>query len=83
MGKCDKKRSITKMNINNNTTKKLFDVPSLANYLSISPNAVYVMVSKKKIDSSCIIKMGKSLKFDVARVDEWLERLRTESMRKE
>ena len=65
--------------MNNNTTKKLLDVPGLADYISTTTNAIYVMVCNGKIPDNCIVKIGASLKFDKASVDAWLENCKKKS----
>ena len=51
--------------------KKLLSVNEVAEYLGITVNTVYGWVHIKKIP---YIKMGRLLKFDQAKIDEWIDK---------
>lgn len=59
--------------------KRLLDVKSAANYLSISKTLLYEWASKGKIPS---IKINSRRLFDVLDLDEFVDNLKKEQQRK-
>lgn len=51
--------------------KRLIDVQELSDMLEISVNTVYAWVSQRKIP---FVKCGRLTKFDVRKIDEWIEK---------
>lgn len=56
--------------------KRLFTVKELADYIGSTKGSIYAFKCEGKIPKECIIKMGKSLRFDVIAIDKWLDSLR-------
>ena len=56
---------------------RLLNVDGLANYLSIPKGTIYTWVSMRKIPAKALVRLGRSLKFDVKEIDAWLERNRS------
>lgn len=50
--------------------QRLVDVRELSNYLGISLNTLYSWVSQRRIP---FVKCGRLTKFDLERIDEWIE----------
>jgi len=53
--------------------KRLMNVTELSEYLSISKGSLYTMVCMGKIPAECIVKIGRSLRFDKAKIDAWID----------
>jgi excisionase family DNA binding protein len=53
-------------------TKKLLTVDGLSDYLSMPKPTIYTWVCLRKIPAPCIVKLGRSLRFDVEAVDNWV-----------
>lgn len=53
--------------------RKLLDVPGLAEYLSVPKGTIYTDVCMRKIPQKAIVKLGRSLRFDIAAIDAWVE----------
>jgi predicted DNA-binding transcriptional regulator AlpA len=56
--------------------KRLLNIKDLSNYLSIPTGSLYVMVHMRKIPPGCIIKLGRSLRFEKAGIDRWVNEKR-------
>lgn len=54
------------------TEKRLMNVVELSEYLSISKGSLYTMVCMHKIPAECIVKIGRSLRFEKLKIDEWI-----------
>ena len=54
----------------NNSQKNIVGIQAVADYLKISKNTVYSWVWQKRIP---YYKVGRLLKFDLMKVDKWLE----------
>jgi len=54
------------------TEKRLMNVTELSEYLSISKGSLYTMVCMGKIPAECIVKIGRSLRFEKIKIDEWI-----------
>ncbi len=50
--------------------QKLLDIKELSDYLGITEGTVYVWVCHRKIP---YIKVGRLVKFDVKKIEKWLE----------
>jgi len=59
------------------STRKLLDVPGLAEYLSVPKGTIYTDVCMRKIPQKAIVKLGRSLRFDVEAINEWIEENRS------
>ena len=65
------------MKINqNNIEKRLLNVEELAEYMGTTPKTVYSLKCKGEIPNNCIVKRGKSLRFDILEVDKWIVNLK-------
>lgn len=53
--------------------RRLLDVDGLARYLSMPKGTIYTYVSLGRIPKDCIRHIGRSLRFDVAAVDRWVD----------
>lgn len=51
------------------TEKRLFNIEELTQYLSIPKATLYTWTHQKKIP---FIKIGRSIRFDKAEIDEWV-----------
>jgi excisionase family DNA binding protein len=51
--------------------RRLVDIRVLADYLGISPDTGYTMVSQRRIP---YVKVGRLLRFDLKAIDEWLDK---------
>ena len=57
---------------NQQITKRLLTVNELAEYMGTTPKSIYTLKCKGKIPKACIVKRGKSLRFDIIEVDKWI-----------
>lgn len=57
--------------------KRLLTVKELSEYLSVPPGCIYVMVHLRKIPPECVVKLGKSLRFELAGISQWITERRT------
>ena len=60
----------------NNIEKRLLNVEELAEYMGTTPKTVYSLKCKGEIPNNCIVKRGKSLRFDIIEVDKWIVNLK-------
>lgn len=60
-------------------TKRLLTVNELAEYMGTTPKSIYTQKCKGKIPSDCIVKHGKSLRFDIVAIDKWILELKGEA----
>lgn len=56
--------------------KRLLSVEEMARYIGSTKGSIYTFKCEGKIPKECIIKMGRSLRFDVIEVDKWLDSLK-------
>ena len=56
----------------NNIEKRLLNVEELAEYMGTTPKTIYSLKCKGEIPNNCIVKRGKSLRFDILEVDKWI-----------
>lgn len=52
--------------------KRLLNVTELSTYLGTPKGSIYVMVHLRKIPPECVVKLGKSLRFEKAGIDRWI-----------
>ncbi len=51
-------------------TRRLISVQEAADYIGLSPDTVYTMVSEQRIP---YVKVGRRTMFDVGHLDDWLK----------
>ena len=59
--------------------KRLLTVEELATYMGTTISTIYTLKCKGKIPSNCIVKRGKSLRFDLIEIDKWINELKGEA----
>ena len=52
--------------------KRLLTVEELSVYLSLPRGSIYTMRSLGKIPAECIVRIGRSLRFEKEKVDVWI-----------
>jgi excisionase family DNA binding protein len=57
--------------VENHIEKRLLDIREAAEYLGMSENALYKKVWKRQVPFA--VKIGRTLRFDKVRMDEWIE----------
>lgn len=57
--------------------KRLLNTKELSEYLGTPKGSIYVMVHLRKIPPECVVKLGKSLRFEKAGIDRWITGNRT------
>ena len=50
--------------------RRLLDIREVATYTGLSPHTLYTMVSQRRIP---FVKMGRLVKFDKGKLDEWIK----------
>lgn len=50
--------------------KRLIDINELSEYIGLSKNTIYSWVSQRRIP---FVKCGRLTKFDLKRIDSWIE----------
>lgn len=55
------------------TGKRLLDVDGLSNYLSLPKATIYTWVSLRRIPERAVIRLGRTLRFDLKEIDAWVE----------
>lgn len=53
--------------------RKLLDIDGLSHYLTMPKATVYSWVSTRKIPPEAVVRLGRSLRFDRAEIDRWVE----------
>ena len=53
--------------------KRLMNVRELSEYLGTSKGSLYEKIFKGKIPDACIVKMGRSVRFDRKAIDGWID----------
>lgn len=53
--------------------RRLLDVDGLSSYLSLPKATIYTWVSLRKIPERAIIRLGRTLRFDLKEIDAWVE----------
>jgi excisionase family DNA binding protein len=59
---------------------RLLSISALSAYLSIPKATLYTWVSLKKIPGECVVKLGRSLRFDLEAVDRWVSAQKAASL---
>lgn len=68
------------------TSKPAADVPTmltatqLAERLQLSVKQVYAWAAKGHIPASCIVRVGRSMRFDAASLTAWIDSMRGEAV---
>ena len=52
--------------------KRLLNINELAVYLGTSKGSIYTMKCLGRIPQSCLVKIGRSLRFEKSEVDIWI-----------
>lgn len=52
------------------TGKRLLDIKEAAEFLNVSPNALYSWVSQRRIP---FVKLGRRVEFDLKDLEDWIE----------
>lgn len=52
--------------------RRLLTVQELSTYIGVPKATLYTWVCLKRIPVACIVKLGRSLKFDRIEVDRWI-----------
>ena len=52
--------------------KRLMNIKELSEYLGTSKGSLYTMVFMRKIPKECIVKIGRSLRFEKEGIDRWI-----------
>lgn len=53
--------------------RRLFTVRELACYIGSTEGTVYTWSCTRKIPPACIIRLGRSLRFDILQINKWLD----------
>ncbi|OGS33038.1 MAG: hypothetical protein A2218_07855 [Elusimicrobia bacterium RIFOXYA2_FULL_53_38] len=53
--------------------KRLLNVRELSVYLGTTKGSLYTMVCLRKIPQHCVVKLGRSLRFERTAIDAWLD----------
>jgi excisionase family DNA binding protein len=52
--------------------KRLMNIKELSAYLGTPKGSIYTMVCLRKIPQECVIKLGRSLRFEKDGIDRWI-----------
>lgn len=52
---------------------RLLDVDGLSKYLSLPKSTIYTWVSLRRFPEKSIVRLGRSLRFDLQVIDEWIK----------
>ena|SRR3989338_1026565 len=52
---------------------RLLDVDGLSKYLSLPKGTIYTWVSLRRFPEKSIVRLGRSLRFDLQVIDEWIK----------
>lgn len=56
---------------------RLLDVDGLSAYLSLPKATIYAWVGRRRIPEKAIVRLGRTLRFDVKEIDAWVEQRKT------
>ncbi len=56
--------------------KRLMNISELAVYLGTPKGSIYKMVCLRQIPKTCIVKLGRALRFEKELVDDWINEKR-------
>ena len=54
-------------------TRRLLTVNELSTYIGVPKATLYTWVCLRQIPAACIVRLGRSLKFDIQEVDKWID----------
>ena len=60
--------------------KRLLKVEELAALMGSTPKTIYSLKCRGEIPANCIVKRGKSLRFDIVEVEKWIDNLKGEAI---
>lgn len=52
--------------------KRLLSAKELSVYIAVPIGSIYTMVCMRRIPQDCVVKIGRSLKFERTAVDAWV-----------
>lgn len=52
--------------------KRLMNIKELSEYLGTPKGSIYTMVCLRKIPQACVVKLGRSLRFEKDGIDKWI-----------
>jgi excisionase family DNA binding protein len=52
--------------------KRLMNINELSAYLGTPKASIYTMVCLRKIPRACVVKLGRSLRFEKDGIDKWI-----------
>jgi excisionase family DNA binding protein len=58
---------------------RLLNIRQLSDYLAMPVATIYTWVCLRRVPAACIVRLGRSLRFDRAAVDLWIEEQRIRS----
>jgi excisionase family DNA binding protein len=61
--------------------QRYLDVTGLARYLSMPKTTIYTYVCTGKIPAKAVVRLGRSLRFEIKEIDTWVEQQRTQPRR--
>ena len=53
--------------------RRLLTIGELSTYIGVPKATLYTWVCLRQIPAACIVRLGRSLKFDIQEVDKWIE----------
>jgi len=59
--------------------KRLMNITELSAYLGTPKASIYTKVCTRKIPRECVVKLGRSLRFDKTAIDAWINSHRTQA----
>lgn len=52
--------------------KRLMNIEELSKYIATPKGSIYTMVCLRKFPPGCIVKIGRSLRFEKEAIDNWV-----------
>ena len=52
--------------------KRLLNITELAAYIGSPKSSIYTQVCLRRIPQVCIVKIGRSLRFEKSEIDKWI-----------
>ncbi|NLO92214.1 MAG: helix-turn-helix domain-containing protein [Elusimicrobia bacterium] len=59
--------------------KRLMNITELSAYLGTPKASIYTKVCTRKIPPECVVKLGRSLRFDKTAIDAWINSHRAQA----
>jgi len=53
--------------------KRLLTTQEMARYIGTTKATIYTMRCLQKIPPSCVVHLGRAIRFDITEVDKWLD----------